>query len=63
MDKRLNPEGTPISRIYRYVPLERVEFSNTLLWDRVQKLMLFGLYRGTICKETYQGYEEFILDS
>lgn len=39
----LSRGDTPIDRLYRYVPLWRVRFSGSSVWDRLQKSDSFGL--------------------
>ena len=53
-----NPDG-----LYRYVPLSRVWFSSSLLWDRVYKSESLGLESGIIFQETDQLVEDISLDS
>ena len=43
---------TVICRLYKYVPLWRVWFSSSLLWDRVYKWESLGLEQGIIFQET-----------
>ena len=45
---------------YRYVPLWRVWFSSSLLWDRVYKSERLGLEEGIIFQETDELVEDFI---
>ena len=52
-----NPDG-----LYRYVPLSRVWFSSSLLWDRVYKSESLGLESGIIFQETDQLVEDISLD-
>ena len=40
--------GTTIYERYRYVPLRKVWFSSSLLWDRVYKSESLGLEEGII---------------
>ena len=47
--------------LYRYVPLWRVWFSSSLLWDRVYKSESLGLEEGIIFQETEQLVEDFSL--
>ncbi len=53
---------TPIYELYRYVPLWRVGFSSSLVWDRVKKSESFGLKKGSICWKTDLCYDEFSLE-
>ena len=53
---------TAIYGLYRYVPLWRVWFSSSLLWDRVYKSESLGLEQGIIYQETDQLVEDFSLD-
>ena len=50
--------------LYRYmhVPLWRVWFSSSLLWDRVYKSESFGLEPGIIFQDTDQLFKDFSLD-
>ena len=52
--------GTAIYGLYRYVPLWRVWFSSSLLWDRVYKSESLGLEQGIIFQGTDQLVEDFI---
>ena len=55
-------EGTAIYGLYRYVPLWKVWFSSSLLWDKVYKSESCGLEEGIILQETDQLVEDFSLD-
>lgn len=44
------PGGTPIYKLYGYVPLGRVWFSGSLVQDRVQKSDTFGLFSKTLAR-------------
>ena len=46
--------GYHIIMVYRNVPMWRVWFSSSLLWDGVYKLERFGLEYGIIFQETDQ---------
>ena len=50
--------------LYRYmhVPLWRVWFLSSLLWDRVYKSESFGLEPGIIFQDTDQLFKDFSLD-
>ena len=54
--------GTAIHGLYRYVPLWRVWFSSSLVWDRVYKSESLGLEEGIIFQETDQLVKDFSLD-
>ena len=62
LQRPLDPGGTAIYRLYRYVPLWRVWFSSSLLWDRVYKSESLGPEKGIIFQETDQLVEDFTLD-
>ena len=49
-------------RRYMYVPLCRVWFSSSLLWDRVYKSEGLGLESGIIFQDTDQLFKDFSLD-
>ena len=46
--------GTAIYRLNRYVPLWRVWFSSSLVWDRVYKSESLSLEQGILFQETDQ---------
>ena len=52
--------GTAICGPYTYVPLWRVWFSSSLLWDRLYKSERLGLEEGIIFQETDELVEDFI---
>ena len=52
--------GTALYGPYRYVPLWRVWFSRSLLWDRVYKSERLGLEEGIVFQETDQLVEDFM---
>ena len=54
--------GTAIYGLCRYVPLWRVLFSSSLLWDGIYKSASLGLELGIIFQETDQLVEDFSLD-
>ena len=54
--------GTAIYGLYRYVPLWRVSFSSSWLWDMVYKSESLGLEWGIIFQEIDQLVEDFSLD-
>ena len=57
-----NPSPSQLHHgLYRYVPLWRVWFSSSLLWDRVYKSESLGLEEGIIFQETEQLVEDFSL--
>ena len=59
----LVPGGIAIYGLYRHVPLWRVRFSSSLLWDRVYKSESLGLEEyGIIFQETEQLVKDFSLD-
>ena len=54
------PGSTATYGLYKYVPLWRVWFSSSLLWDSVYKSESLGLEWGIIFQETDQLVEDFI---
>ena len=62
----ISPRGggtvLPFMRRYMYVPLCRVWFSSSLLWDRVYKSEGLGLESGIIFQDTDQLFKDFSLD-
>ena len=62
----ISPRGggrvLPFMLRYMYVPLCRVWFSSSLLWDRVYKSEGLGLESGIIFQDTDQLFKDFSLD-
>ena len=52
----------PFMLRYMYVPVWRVWFSSSLLWDRVYKSEGLGLESGIIFQDTDQLFKDFSLD-
>ena len=52
--------GTAIYGLYWHMPLWKVWFSSSFLWDRIYKSESLGLEQGIIFQETDQLVEDFI---